>query len=547
MSDRNITKVYLLSVPLENDYKNTLYFTSKENQQSYFASKVKKSYTNFSYQRKDGFIRVPEHFDKLQNVNYVMYQNTAYSNKWFYAFITDLKYIDDGRTDVYIETDYIQTWFFDYTVKQSFVEREHVSDDTIGKHLLEEGLELGDYTCNGHHVDSAMDDLLKDMCYIVGSTVSTILDDDDTLPASGGGVYNGVYSGVKYYRFDTRDAVQIVLELITKYSPDAITGIFMIPKFLAPLDDSGLERLVKESTTPQGYNITIDKNYGLQNYTPRNNKLKTFPFCYLVASNNQGANAIYKYEDFGASKCEFGVRGALTPGGSIRMTPKNFKGIAENDEESLNLGKFPICNYAVDMYTNWLTQNSVNIGGMSINADQMNIAGSAISSALQIAGGIGLMATGAGAMAGAGMIANGLASGVTGVSSALMQQRQHELTPPQARGNLNAGDVITASSKNNFHFYNMSIKQQYAKLIDKYFDMFGYKVNMIKLPNKEHRSRWWYTKTIDVNIDGAIPMKDMQVIKNCYNNGITFWRNADEIQNYSLTNAIALTDGAITE
>jgi hypothetical protein len=84
----------------------------------------------------------------------------------------------------------------------------------------------------------------------------------------------------------------------------------------------------------------------------------------------------------------------------------------------------------------------------------------------------------------------------------------------------------------------MSIKQEYAKIIDKYFDMFGYKVNMVKTPNKAHRSRWWYTKTIDVNIDGAIPNDDMQMIKNAYNNGITYWRNPSNFMNYSVSNGI---------
>lgn len=545
MANNYITKVYLLNVPLENDYKNTLYFTSKEKQQQYFESKIIKSYTNFSYQRKDDFIRIPEHFDKLQNVNYVMYQNSAFSNKWFYAFVTDIKYIDDGRTDLIIETDYLQTWLFDYTVKASFVEREHVSDDTIGNHILDEGLETGDYICNKHTIDSHMDEILNDLCYIFALTTKTILEGEKFETVSGD-VYNGIYSGVKYYRYDSASAVELITDLFDR-QPEAITGLFMAPKFLAPLDTEQLERVVKSSTSAQSYEMQLDKNYGLQNYSPRNNKLKVFPYCYMLASNNQGNSAIYKYEDFGASKCEFIIKGALTPGCSIRMTPQNFKGIALNDEESLNLGKFPICNFVNDMYTNWLTQNSINIAGKQITSDQINIATSTISGVLQTVAGIGMMATGGGALAGAGMIANGLTSGFTGVTNAVMQQKQHEMIPPQASGNLNCGDVITASNRNNFHFYNMSIKQQYAKIIDGYFDMYGYRVNRVKVPNKAHRSRWWFTKTIDVNIDGAIPNKDMQVIKNCYNNGITFWRNADEIQNYALSNAIAITDGAVTE
>ena len=84
----------------------------------------------------------------------------------------------------------------------------------------------------------------------------------------------------------------------------------------------------------------------------------------------------------------------------------------------------------------------------------------------------------------------------------------------------------------------MSIKSEYAKIIDKYFDMFGYKVNMLKVPNKNHRARYWFTKTIDVNINGAIPNDDLQQIKNCYNNGITFWRSDSEVDNYNVTNNI---------
>ena len=548
MADKNITKVYLLSVPLENDYKNTLYFTSKEKQQQYFESKIIKSYTNFSYQRKDNFIRVPEHFDKLQNVNYVMYQNTAYSNKWFYAFVTDVKYIDDGRTDLIIETDYIQTWLFDFTVKASFVEREHVSDDTIGKHTFPEGLETGEFVCDLHETDGTLDNLLKDFTYVMGATSEPISGEAKDTP-SGSGVYNGIYSGVKYYQYESTDAIDIVLEIYANSGKtDSITGIFIAPKFLAPLNTEGLYREVQQSKTPYSYKIAKDKNLTtMDGYTPRNKKLFCYPYNYLYCSNNNGGSAIYEYEQFSTDNCEFDVKGALAPGCSIRMTPKNYKGAISNDEESLNLGKFPICNFVADMYTNWLTQNSINIAGHTISSDQINIAGTAVSSAMQTIAGIGMIASGAGALAGAGMIANGAIGGVSGISNALMQQKQHEMMPSQARGNLNCGDVITSDSKNTFHFYKMCIKKEYAQMIDGYMDMFGYKVNRVKVPNKAHRSRWWYTKTIDVNIDGAIPNKDIQVIKNCYNNGITFWRNADEIQNYALSNAIAITDGAVTE
>ena len=71
MNNVNISKVYLLDVPLENDYKNTLYFTNASSQQSYFQNNIVKSYTDFSYQRKDNIIRVPEQYDQVYNCNYV--------------------------------------------------------------------------------------------------------------------------------------------------------------------------------------------------------------------------------------------------------------------------------------------------------------------------------------------------------------------------------------------------------------------------------------------------------------------------------------------
>ena len=50
MANVNITEVYLLNAPLENDYKHTLYFSDMQAQQEYFSSlkQQKFSFTNLS-------------------------------------------------------------------------------------------------------------------------------------------------------------------------------------------------------------------------------------------------------------------------------------------------------------------------------------------------------------------------------------------------------------------------------------------------------------------------------------------------------------------
>ena len=185
-------------------------------------------------------------------------------------------------------------------------------------------------------------------------------------------------------------------------------------------------------------------------------------------------------------------------------------------------GKFPICNYSVDMYTNWLTQNSVNLG--------LGIA----SAGLTVVGGAGLMMTGGGSMQGASSIL----SGSMQIANILGQVYQHSLQPNSAKGNVNGGDINTCSGNNGFFFYNVSIKQEYARIIDNYFSMFGYKINRVKLPNITGRLNWNYVKTIDCNFDGDIPQTDLNIIKQMFNNGVTLWHNPSTMYDYSNNNNI---------
>ena len=531
----NITEVRLLNVPLENDYLNTFYFQTREAQAEYFKEKTVHTMDDATYQRKDNVIRFPGQYDTIARCNYVMYKNAAYSNYYVYAFITKMEYVNDGMTLIHIETDVIQTWLFDYTVQASFVEREHVKDDTIGLHTVPERLELGEYVTN----KVVETDTLFDKSIILGCTVEL-----NNQPIgkkhdkTSGGTYNRVFSGVKYFEITQNQLQAIIEDLEEAGQSDAIVAIFMAPKNMVTSTtppDSGEEGLY--STYPEVSGLVaadfefwddIKKPTSINGYTPKNNKLFTYPYQFLLMSNNSGGAAVYKYESFydsisdDKSICEFRIYSAVTPGMSIRIVPCFYDGDDENNEEGLNLGKFPICNWTTDIYTNWLTQNGVNI------------AVSAGSSLLTIAGGVGMLATGAGAVAGASMIA----SGVLGIAGSVGEVYAHSLTPPQAEGNLNNGDITFAIGKLTFTAYQRSIKKEYAAIIDEFFTAYGYKVNRVKVPNYAHRKRFWYTKCIDVNINGNIPQEDLQKIKNCYNRGITFWRTGYQMHNYTADNGI---------
>lgn len=523
----NISEVRLLAVPLQADYKNTAYFSSASEQAEYFAGKVKLSTTNVSY-IKDNVFTYPADYDDLQNVNYVMYRNNAYTDKWFYAFITDKERLNDGATRVHIKTDSIQTYLFDYQCGCCFVEREHVKDDTIGAHTIPEGLEMGEYICNNQGVVKS----LQDLVIVVGSTVDLIdyskQPDDWNLTKEFrpvyGGKYNDIYSGLRYYALNSSFLSSRLKSLAYEGQEDAVYTIFMAPKAML--------NLIKSDQLPSEYYIAtspvldkegpktldwegIPKPDHLNGYVPNNNKLFTYPYCYLLVDNGGGTAVTYHYEKFSGDEASFKIYGTICPGMSIRAVPQNYNGVDENDAEGINLAKYSTCAWTTDAYTAWLAKNGASTGI------------STLAGLGAIVGGIAAApATGGASLALAG---GAVAGGVATVANNLATVAQHSELPPQLHGNINNGDVATSKGDVTFKTYGMTIKKEYAKIIDDYFTRFGYKVNSFKFPNTNHRKFFWYTKTIDAVILGDIPQNDLQTIKNCYDQGITFYRNPDQI------------------
>ena len=74
-------------------------------------------------------------------------------------------------------------------------------------------------------------------------------------------------------------------------------------------------------------------------------------------------------------------------------------------------------------------------------------------------------------------------------------------------------------------------------MIDDYFNMYGYAVKRVKHPNFSSRPHWNYVKTVGCYLIGDVPADDAKKLCSIYDHGITFWKNGDEIGNYSLDNS----------
>lgn len=112
-----------------------------------------------------GYLLCDFDYDTCLQSNYIAFQNPNYTNKWFFAFVTDVIYRGDKNTEIRFNVDSWSTWFEKLTIKSCFVQREHVSDDTIGKHTIPENIDVGNAICDSELVNIDLSDL-----YIVVAT-----------------------------------------------------------------------------------------------------------------------------------------------------------------------------------------------------------------------------------------------------------------------------------------------------------------------------------------------------------------------------------------
>lgn len=529
------TEVRLLKVPLEINDLNQLTFANATAQYNYFNGLPKIIFEdNFTYQRKDGILRVPALIDDIMNYNYVMYRNEAYSDKWFYAFIENMEWLNDNVTLIKLKSDVWQCWQFELSYKPTFIEREHTNDDTIGLNTQPEGLETGSLIVNGNIIGITP---VTDVTPPSGGWYITFMVSDRTLlPLTMQNIssqYNGIFSGYTLFGVETvAQASAVVKEFVDPTGTegsyaDAIKSIFLVPKSLYGTSTSYQgDRFAFSLIVPQDAvqpislvaSKTIDRLPTLNGYQPKNNKLFTWPFSYLFVSNNVGGNAEYRYEDFKDATPKFSLDGIISSGCDIKLNPLYYKNInAANQAYGLKLSKLPVCSWNTDSYAIWLAQNQLNMR-VSLTRNTLKTAAGVITQNPELIGG-------------------GIGSYAGDLLNSMSEKYIAERTPDEVHGDVNSSDY-NFSANLFFSVRRMSLRAEYARNIDDYFSAVGYATNKIKVPNITGRRNWNYVKTADCYIEGDIPQGDLNEIKSMFNKGITLWHNPATFADYSQNNDI---------
>lgn len=497
---------------------------------------------DYSFIRNTGGIKTSFSYNQCLQANYIAFQNKDYSNKWFFAFIDEVIYRGENNTEIRYTVDAWSTWYDKWTKKNCFINRQHVLNDTIGSNLIDENLNVGDVIQEQETKDSSYSNEYGYWVGIMSGYTPTDGQSSGGNNYSGISILNNVISGLDLFLFkitSRADLFNIVL-FIARTNDDRkiadINNMFIIPN--ACINESILNQHTFPYTVgstritcvyytvpmsgdtqvfnPITFNTSISKRHNFTNFTPKNNKCFVYPYNYLLVTNNQGSENIYKYEDFSGNNCVFENQLAVSIGISGRIVPKNYKGETYSYDESLPLGKYPTCGWSGDAFTNWLTQNAVNIPTQTI-----------------------LGAVGSGMQIMSGNLIGGLSSIASNVANLIGQFYQASLLP-NIKGGQAQGDISFSGNSMGFTFREMRVKNQFLQIIDDYFTRFGYAIKKIDNPHLTGRRNWNYIEIgSNENIGyGDVPSSYMTEINNACRKGVTIWHNHENLGDYSLDNSI---------
>lgn len=595
--------IYILrGIPFDETYQHTVVFNDPTIQFTYFAGKLKYRLKQQSYQRtKRGYIRVQVLADNLYDCNYVMFRNTAYGDKWFYAFILDATYINDNVSEIHYMIDAMQTWMFDYQLNPCFVEREHTVTDNIGDNLVPEGMDIGDYM-----IDTATGDgqlIPEGLSIVIASTSGYMSDQDHTIIDYDGGRWcAGIWTGIRYWSFSTSaDANTFIDALVGAGKKDAIQFAFLAPTSFFNLSTN---------VEPYEHDVAFAKPYtSIDEYLPKNKKLFTYPYQMMMVDTG-GSASNYSWEYFTDANGDYSSTASLKLCGSVIDTgqyliyPLNYKGQAHNLNECIIDRCGVQCAWNADAYKAWMAQNQYTLA-----AQEKVITNTAVAQSRQAGWmtgtGLGSAISGlAGAVSpgtteqivyntkhyspdfGGGMISQEISQpwtmhhagsfnaqqGASNATGGLTQAGQGFLNFLDAKTQEKNAHLMleatkaTASLKPNIvqgsttngirigtgvwrpRVYNVHIRREFARIIDGFFTRYGYACHQFKVPTIKNRPHWTYLKTVDCSIRGVddapgsyivhtIPNDDASTICTIYNSGITFWRNASEVGDYTLDNS----------
>lgn len=494
-------------VEWDNSNKNIRWFTSSTQRTSYLSSHILLSSANCTAVRMAGKVRVEAQINAVLTANYMSFSNQGIGipNRELFAFITSVDYVNVNTVEVTFEMDWIQSYLFNFTFEMCYVEREHVNDDTIGKNLVDENLDIGEY------IVASQQDYNQEtgaVCFYLDQSV-------------GVQQINGVVSALVGQGFTMSEMREMSGFLSTFYDrPESMVMIYMVTANMLTERSTPLNpRRPKEFNYVQGM-LRPPDNFFYQGdrYYAKNMKLKCFPYQLFTVDNYNGSIQQYHWEDFQYGSdltVYFRIHGCPFPKPTMECYPINFKnGLQYPDTESdemqqyaVKYDNFPQVAWATDAFRAWISQYGVS-----------KVASTGATVATSVIGIIGNAAAG-----NYGAAVTGAINTAANLTETYQDYKRHEIHGQQLQGTVGSGGLDFEAGRVGFRYTAYCIKPEMAKRIDEYFTRYGYRVDATKVPNITGRAVCNYVKTINAKVGGNVPVDAMRALEAAMDSGTTFW------------------------
>lgn len=534
-------------VPFDNSYTDTIDFSSKTEQLNYFGnfSKDGLRFANVSYQhvnyqssttRPAMTCRIDKYRGELENVNYLMFQNSAvYSEttsqvgKWYYAFVTQINYINPYCSEIVYELDYFQTYLFEFDFMPSYIEREHPANDNLFTYLERENIELDGYFGVAANNESNRYVRTYNIPYVtmlVSPNLIVLKEDEDSggfskLGFSRADEVDGIYCGLYIASWPYTNHSQVNTAI--KYfeilgATECIISIIMSP-FMVGKGGSAV------NATNIDTNILIAPNQ-LGAHTVRNNKLYNSQFTYFSLRTTTGNEISIAPETM--TDCNLSVIESYTLNGNVLIMPHlhtTYDSYSPNMGGDLSYSKGVILNNVNIECPYTALQQLGSIYKWSFNALNNSITGLATMYA-------GLYTANQGIVQGTQSVFNtGLNQFMKGESNTVSSLQSlapslfNVLFDPSTTKYSKSDELLMSNRHFEFYFERYCLNSEALERIDTFFDYYGYQINAIKIPNQYSRARMNYVKSKNPKIVGRIPNIALNTIQNIFVAGVKIWHD----------------------
>lgn len=569
----NSTLYLCKNVDLDPNYNYTIDFDNITAQANYFDSKIATEFEineGYSYIRDSQTLKVQANIDDLLGINYLFYNN---GNKRYYAFILDKKYVSDTCTAITFKIDVMQSFMYDYQLKESFIDRQHEDRFNLVNNVLtpiysktDENIDLGKvYKVIESNV--IKNDNRATTLQNVNIAWYTIVCSDKLLQnetiTNMYGVHSGYYiyflpvvignNGGYHFTFSGAELETDITEItkspktlavfLSKYTPFSVSySLVGTDRIEVNLNGSEWSSLLVGTTT--GYRVIsagslkvsqprefFSRNIFTESVPSINDlkqmkyetKLLTSPYCKLIVRANED-KAEFAIEEF-TNNIKLSMGFDYSYNNKMLIKPKDYLGgNLDNVVISTNNNEMALLN---DAWRNYEAQNKASLRSGILSSGALASAGVIFGVAT---GGVGL------ALAGGAIL-----SQASQITNEIIKRHNIQETPDSLKKAMGSIVVDRLIKDNNMLVELHEIDNDHKVRVYNYLYHYGYKCNNFITPNLRSRYYFNYIKTIGANIETNIDASYKNELVQIFDNGITIWHYRDSttfkgVNNYEYEN-----------